>query len=232
MSLRKWLHKKSKYVRPRSNRMTFSGFKRRSGYLWQDRDGERVISKRLEAVSDCDKAVGYCKQKRVCVQAGGHSGLYPARLSRHFDAVYTFEPDHQNMLSLAVNTRDENNILKFQAALGDKVGFIDLNRSAGGSGSNHVEGRGFIPMLTIDFLELPACDLIYLDIEGYELQALKGARQTIQAYSPVIVLEDKGHSVRFGIESEGAIRILQDEFDYTIAEKTNNDVILVCEGSA
>ena len=44
-------------------------------------------------------------------------------------------------------------------------------------------------MLSIDQLGLNNCDLIHLDIEGGEYDALMGAEQTIKRFSPLICLE-------------------------------------------
>ena len=41
----------------------------------------------------------------------------------------------------------------------------------------------------IDDLNLTECDLIMLDVEGYELHALNGAIETIKKYGPVICIE-------------------------------------------
>ena len=43
-------------------------------------------------------------------------------------------------------------------------------------------------MIMLDSLQLKP-DLIHLDIEGHEKWALKGARETIDKYSPAVVLE-------------------------------------------
>lgn len=43
--------------------------------------------------------------------------------------------------------------------------------------------------MSIDQLGLKACDLIKLDVEGMELQALEGARATIVGYRPVVYVE-------------------------------------------
>jgi hypothetical protein len=43
--------------------------------------------------------------------------------------------------------------------------------------------------MLIDDLNLERCDLIHLDIEGFELHALKGAVNTIQTCRPIIALE-------------------------------------------
>ena len=47
----------------------------------------------------------------------------------------------------------------------------------------------FTPSIIIDNLNLPGCDLIQLDVEGYELNALLGAEKTIKKYYPVLCVE-------------------------------------------
>ena len=51
--------------------------------------------------------------------------------------------------------------------------------------------KGYRAVIPIDSLPLSSCDLIQLDIEGYELEALKGAKETIEKFNPVIVVELK-----------------------------------------
>jgi hypothetical protein len=51
------------------------------------------------------------------------------------------------------------------------------------------DGPGAIPVLSIDQLGLDNCDLIHLDIEGGEYDALMGAEQTIKQFRPLICLE-------------------------------------------
>ena len=51
-------------------------------------------------------------------------------------------------------------------------------------------GGGHIPCLTIDILDLHACDLIQLDVEGFEYRILQGAVRTIEKYRPVIAAEN------------------------------------------
>ena len=46
-----------------------------------------------------------------------------------------------------------------------------------------------IPMITIDSLNLNGCDLIALDVEGYEQGVLQGSINTIRKYKPVIIAE-------------------------------------------
>jgi FkbM family methyltransferase len=46
-----------------------------------------------------------------------------------------------------------------------------------------------IQKLALDSLELPRVDLIKIDVEGMELEALEGARQTIEKNRPVLLVE-------------------------------------------
>lgn len=59
--------------------------------------------------------------------------------------------------------------------------------------SNQVIGREVINLITLDSLvqseKLRPPDLIKIDIEGGELYALRGAREVIKKYQPVLVIE-------------------------------------------
>lgn len=144
-------------------------------------------------------------QKRVAVQAGGNQGLWPKYLSHWFETVITFEPDSSNFAAMAQNA-PEPNIVRHQAALGDVAGAVGLSQArrsgtngAAHSGLVHVHGEGDVPMMRLDDLRLSVCDLLYLDIEGYELFALKGAEQTIARCRPVIAIEVNQNLRFFGL---------------------------------
>lgn len=48
---------------------------------------------------------------------------------------------------------------------------------------------GGIPTFLIDDMQLEHCDLIFLDVEGFELEALKGATETIKKFGPLVMAE-------------------------------------------
>ncbi len=127
----------------------------------------------------------------ICVQAGGNQGMYPKLLSQHFKHVYTFEPDPLNFHCL-VNNCQSDNIYKMQAALGETTGLARVERAGMHNTGCHTvstEGECYVPMVTIDSLKLPSCGLFQLDLERYELHALKGALETIARCKPVIQCE-------------------------------------------
>lgn len=134
----------------------------------------------------------HVKNFRTVIQAGGNQGMYPRLLSRLFKTIYTFEPDPDNFKALVTNC-DQHNIFKFQAALGEKTGWCHVNRlTMQNTGMHKVEigSADSTPLLRLDsFMDFTDVDLIMLDLEGYELHALKGMYNIIFKNNPVIFVE-------------------------------------------
>lgn len=133
--------------------------------------------------------------KGSIIQAGGHCGLYPLLFSEVFEMVYTFEPDPLSFFCL-VNNCQASNIVKFNAALSDKAGLINVViTSPQNTGMNKVVSAnnsslsGTVPAVTIDSFEFKDVRMMELDLEGHEIPALSGATKTIQKHKPVIMLE-------------------------------------------
>ena len=58
------------------------------------------------------------------------------------------------------------------------------------TGGVFVHGAGDVPIRKLDGLGLEECDLIWLDVEGSELDALKGAEDTITRCRPAVIVEE------------------------------------------
>lgn len=162
----------------------------------------------------------YVDKKEVCIQAGGCGGLYPRLLGNLFGIVYTFEPDPINFFCLAYNCQRQN-IIKMQAALGEFVGSVMVATHPKNCGMHTLikcDDAARVPQIPIDMLDLKACDLIALDIEGTELEVIRGAATTINRHRPVIIVEDGGRQ-------EIADHMLK--IDYTWVDRSAYDDIFV-----
>jgi len=123
--------------------------------------------------------------------------MYPRLLSQFFKQVYTFEPDHINFHCLVHNVLNHPNVNKMQAALGENHMMVGLNNASETNRGTHsisMASDCVIPQLCIDDLVLPYCDLIMLDVEGYEPHIITGALNTIKSFKPLIFIEN-GSSV-------------------------------------
>jgi FkbM family methyltransferase len=136
-----------------------------------------------------DVVAGLCKRRRECVQAGGHAGFWPKSLAKYFQHVHTFEPEAALFQCMRLNCKQAN-VAMYQIGLGAAAGTARF-RSHISAGSWRVDDAGDreISMTTIDSLNLTRCDAILLDIEGHEVHALEGARQTVDRSSPIILCE-------------------------------------------
>lgn len=115
--------------------------------------------------------------------------------------VIAYEPNPVQFRCLAHNVAGRKGIICHNSALGAVKGFCDIVENENVGASHIVENSsGRIRVDVIDDLELPRCDLIKLDVEGYELFALHGAISTIKRCRPILILEmNRGCMERVGL---------------------------------
>jgi FkbM family methyltransferase len=204
------------------------------GNYWSKNDGDGVTETYASPNSSCfgltqtfkdvPKHISeHVPKKRVVVQAGGNTGFYVKQYAKLFETVYTFEPVPILFYCLTKNVTTEN-VFKFQACLGDCHQLVDIGRRIdNNAGSGNIVGHGKIPTMRIDDLVLEVCDLIHLDIEGYEHHALLGGIDTIKRCKPVIVLENYAPWLqRFGTSIE-QIESLLKTLSYTFYTDVQGD---------
>ncbi len=161
----------------------------------------------------------YSEDFRICVQAGGHHGLYPKKLSTMFNTVYTFEPFEHNYNLLRSNCI-ESNIIHRNAALGAYPKKVAMQVTQSNNSGNVIVAEGQdVDVVTIDSLLLPHCGLIQLDIEKYEMFALMGAIKTIELYRPLIIIE--------GPETTNNVCIhILEQLGYRVVDRAGYDTVL------
>lgn len=170
----------------------------------------------------------------VCIDVGAAAGLYTVELSRLVGSkgrVISVEPlsiAHPK-LSRLLGSRRQHNVAPRNIALGAVSGKSIMSVPIGRYGP--VTGRSFlasetstlgsndefrqhmnvkIKVDTIDKLcskaNLTRLDFIKIDIEGAELNALKGGRKYIERYKPAILVEiEARHLKRFGYHADDII---------------------------
>lgn len=196
------------------------------GYLWP-KIAANYRQRYFKHARDMEVALALCGRKpRHVLQAGGNVGVWANWLADRGLEVWTAEPDAMNFYCLARNAWRPS-IRKFQAALGEESGTVAINFHAGNIGAHNVipGAAGSIAQIRIDDLGMPGCDLMVLDIEGWEFPALRGARSVLERFRPVIQLEERGHSEKLGQGSLADISAWLAEFGYREATRVAKDVI-------
>lgn len=108
--------------------------------------------------------------------------------------VYGFEMDSENF-KLAKKVADENNFVVENFGLGSYKHEIKYTHAPGGNiGASQIDFNGTetAQIITLDSYvrekNLPRVDCIKLDVEGAELDVLKGASTTIKRWKPILLL--------------------------------------------
>jgi len=162
---------------------------------------------------DLEFALKNVKNKSVALDVGAHFGSWTRILSQKFNEVVAVEGAPENFNCLLKNTEQFHNIECINCAIGNDFGNVDIGFLPGqptkNSGGMAIIGDGDIPMITIDSLNLKALDFLKIDIEGYEIPALRGGMKTIMKYKPVIVIEDNIRNVQQGFRVGDNIKFLE-----------------------
>lgn len=179
-----------------------------------------------------DRAMKETAGRTAVVQAGANLGIFPKYLSYFFETVYTFEPSPK-LFEMTCKNAPERNVVKFNAAVGNDRKLVAMSQTRRSKehmpaheGITHVSGEGTIPTLRIDDLRLPVCDMICLDLEGYEPLALLGATETISLCKPVLLIEVNGNAEHYGYNRE-SVRGLIESFGYRFVKRIMSDELYV-----
>lgn len=157
-----------------------------------------------------DKSLINLSNKEIFVDGGGYIGdtikPFYAVTKGKFEKIYSFEPDRKNFrkLKAIVGKIDKNRIEMYPFGLYKKDGEVEFQEQgnpesgivknnlfsplSGSKLSNSVKSK--LPVVSIDsfFKDKQPPTLIKMDIEGAEIDALKGAKQIISKFKPKLTI--------------------------------------------
>jgi FkbM family methyltransferase len=153
---------------------------------------------------------------KTVYDVGSFHGLLALFFASRAKQVVCFEPNTQNNKRLTENLalNGIKNVQVRKVGVGSKAEVLKMVVDPLMPGGSSVDGKmkdqilqsgvatvsEEISITTLDEeipkAQLPPPDFIKIDIEGWELEALRGARQTLQTYKPTIFLEMHGDTMR------------------------------------
>lgn len=171
----------------------------------------------------------------VCLDVGANIGIYTLAMSMLAPrgVVHAFEPAPQAFKHLTRNLAENSvsNVKAHNVAVGEEAGPVEFRENAEFlAGSFRIEpdsllGRTLrdeiitVPCTTLDdFVSergIGRVDFVKIDVEGGELQVLRGARRTLEAHRPAVLLEFGSYSfaVHQGTLPQDALGEILDAFD-------------------
>jgi FkbM family methyltransferase len=166
---------------------------------------QRREMRMLGRVQSALEALGVDRGRRVVLDVGGNIGTGPveAVCTHGFERAIAFEPHPENWKVLRINTilnGAEDRVTLINAAVADEEGTATLSVSSKNSGAHSLSGGDVreigtieVPTVTIDGLaaraevDPDAVSLLWMDIEGYEVHALQGARCLLERSVPFVM---------------------------------------------
>ena len=142
------------------------------------------------------------RPEMTVVEAGANIGTHTVALARACapGPLYAFEPQQRVFQVLCANLalNDVTNVIASPDACGEAPGFARIppldygaEYNFGGISLAGPGGPGLrVRVAPLDELELPACDFLKIDVEGFEPQVLNGAAGTIRRCRPILYVEN------------------------------------------
>lgn len=130
----------------------------------------------------------------VFFDVGANVGVYSLFASSLYPemTIWAFEPMKANYAALIQNIEMNgfHNIKAFRQAIGNRTGWVDLDRGDGARGESGAqvtdrEGRTWIA--SIDDLRAAHPDHVKIDIDGQELEVAKGMKRTLPDIKSILI---------------------------------------------
>ena len=143
------------------------------------------------------------------IDAGAYLGNHSVYFSNFFKKVISFEPNPYSYELLKLNTKQRKNIKIYNAGLSDKNCVKDFYNYELNHGGSSVIKNKEVPhtkhkakFYNFDKLNLKKkIDLVKIDVEGDELNVLKGMEKTLKSSNPIIIFECQKNEIFDGTSS-------------------------------
>lgn len=139
--------------------------------------------------------MSFCDESKVILDVGANIGYYSIQFAKRSDGiVYAFEPmDYQfNTLLKNININELDNIVPIKKIVSDHAGnqriyFSGMDNTAASSVVSETEVYEDVPSIRLDQFckerHIKSIDLIKIDVEGYELNVLRGLLAMLKSHN-------------------------------------------------
>lgn len=129
----------------------------------------------------------------VFVDGGGYTGdtamEFISRVRNEYKRVIVFEPDVANYNTMKETLKKHKNIVSYNKGLYNETTCLSFNSNKGSASRINETGDIVVPVVAIDDIEeCKDATFIKMDIEGAELKALIGAKNTIVSNKPKLAI--------------------------------------------
>ena len=148
------------------------------------------------------------RKLRRIIDVGAWWGPWSLFWQSHAEKLEIFEPNKKILPMLEHNISTFKNCQLHKTALGESNGTVSMAYDTH-SGTNHIiDSKGNTDLKTLDSYNFTEVDIIKIDVEGYEIPVLKGAKYTIITNKPIIQIEGNSSGNRYGTHKKQILELL------------------------
>ncbi|MDF1485784.1 FkbM family methyltransferase [Ramlibacter sp. H39-3-26] len=136
----------------------------------------------------------------VFIDAGGYEGETSIEFSQRYPGyggIHVFEPSPTNFHKVQASLHGMRGVTTHEVGLSDVKDTLRFSAEAGSASKISSEGGESIAVDRLDDLVPGRVDFIKMDLEGWELNALTGARESIVKHHPILAISAYHHPLDF-----------------------------------
>ena len=145
-----------------------------------------------------NKFIKYCesqtKKMKTVIDVGAWCGTWAKAIEPFAEKVIAFEPDKTHFECLQRNCTI--NCTPRMEAVGAQLQEVSLTED-NFTQAKRVDEKGNIRMITLDHMAYEDVDMIKIDVEGYEMEVLKGATKTLESVK-YLMIELNNNTKKYG----------------------------------
>jgi len=145
--------------------------------------------------AELDMLLQLIDSSTVVYDIGSNVGYHTTAFASRAKTVYCFEANPEHFKVLRTNINNRKNCLMFNMAVSSTDGDILVEHFDASQVGNYggvrvgAETGTRVPKRSIDTMHIQPPGLMKIDVEGHELDVLRGAYHTIKKHQPVIYFE-------------------------------------------
>ncbi len=163
------------------------------------------------------------KKFNLIVDVGAWCGTWSMAMQQYAKNIYCYEPNKAHFECLARNLSTRSHVRMYNQALGNDDGFVKLTEESATQNTRVLFEKGETKINKLDSLELQGVDFIKIDVEGLEMEVLKGAEKTLENVE-YLMIELNGNSDKYG-SSKRDIKEHLKSMGFKVLIKTWPDII-------
>lgn len=136
--------------------------------------------------------ISHLPNKRTFVDVGANVGIWSLPMTQHFKKIISYEPSRQNIECIKSNIPEGIDLR--EKAVADFTGQAEFHQAGKNCGDGKLCREGVkasysVPVVRLDDEGLDNVDMVKIDTQGWELDALKGMIELIKSQRPWVMFE-------------------------------------------